>query len=75
MFNGSCVELKNIALNKVYQVKETDLSSIAGDNFCLKIKEIGGEVYHRVLAQDKQAFSSEEPSLEDGYICLVRGLA
>ena len=32
-------------------------------------------VYHRVLARDKQAFPSEEPSPEDGYMCLVRRLA
>jgi len=75
LFNGSCVKLKNIALNKVYHVKETDLSCIAGDKFSLKIKEIGGQVYHRILTRDEQAFLSEEPSLEDGYMCLVRGLA
>lgn len=75
LFNGSCAELKNIALNKVYQVKETDLAAIAGDNFSLKINEVRGTVYHRILARDKQAFPGEEPSLEDGYMCLVKGLA
>ncbi|MCK9312775.1 MAG: ATP-binding cassette domain-containing protein [Methanocorpusculum sp.] len=75
LFNGSCVKLKNIALNKVYQVKEADLAGIAGEKFSLKVNDKGGVVYHRVLTQDKQAFPSEEPSLEDGYMCLVRRLA
>jgi len=75
LFNGSCVELKNIALNKVYQVEEADLAGIAGEKFSLKINEIGGKVYHRILARDKQAFPSEDPSLEDGYMCLIKGFA
>lgn len=75
LFNGSCVELKNIALNKVYQVEEADLAGIAGEKFSLKINEIRGKVYHRILARDKQAFPSEEPSLEDGYMCLIKGFA
>jgi len=75
LFNGSCVELKNTALNNVYQIEEADLAGIAGEKFSLKINEIGGKVYHRILARDKQAFPSEEPSLEDGYMCLIKGFA
>lgn len=75
LFNGSCTELKNIALNKVYLVPETDLPAVAGQKFSLKVNEIEGKVCHRILTQDKQTFSGEEPSLEDGYMCLVKGLA
>lgn len=75
LFNGSCAELKNIARNKVYQVKETDLSDITGEKFSLKVNDKGGVVYHRLLARDKQTLPGEEPSLEDGYMCLVKGLA
>lgn len=75
LFNGSCAELKNIALNKVYHVKETDLAGIAGENFSLKVNETEGKVYHRILARDKQTFPCQEPSLEDGYMWLVKGMA
>lgn len=75
LFNGSCEELRNIAINKVYQVNEADSDSIAGEKFILKINEIEGKIYHRILAKENQDYQSEKPSLEDGYMCLVKGLA
>ncbi|PKM79676.1 MAG: ABC transporter [Firmicutes bacterium HGW-Firmicutes-13] len=75
LFNGSCEELKNIAINKVYQINEKDLNSIVGEKYILKVSEIEGEIYHRILAKENQDYQSEKPSLEDGYRCLVEGLA
>lgn len=75
LFNGSCEELRNIALNKVYQVNEVDSACITGEKFVLKINEREGRIYHRILAKENQVFQSEKPSLEDGYMCLVKGLA
>lgn len=75
LFYGSCEELRNIAIDKVYIVKSADSDSIDGDKFILKINELEGEIYHRVLARGKQDYQSEKPTLEDGYMCLVKGLA
>lgn len=75
LFNGSCEELRNIAINKVYLIKADDSGSMAGDKFILKINELDGQIYHRVLAREKQDYQSEKPTLEDGYMCLVKGLA
>lgn len=75
LFNGSCGELKRVALNKVYQVEENDLGDLVGERFSLKIYDKDGLIYYRVLTQKKQDLPSEEPSLEDGYMCLVKGLA
>lgn len=75
LFYGSCEELKNIAIDKVYIVRSADSDSIDGDKFILKINELEGEIYHRVLARGKQYYQSEKPTLEDGYMCLVKGLA
>ena len=75
LFNGSCEELRNIAINKVYQINEADSDSIAGEKFILKVSEIEGKIYHRILAKENQIYQSEKPSLEDGYMCLVKGLA
>jgi len=75
LFNGSCEELRNIALNKVYNINEADSDRITGEKFILKISEMEGKIYHRILAKEKQAYESEKPTLEDGYMCLVKGLA
>jgi ABC-2 type transport system ATP-binding protein len=76
LFQGSCQQLKQAAAQKVYQVKADDSVSISGEKFILKINEVDGEVYHRVLAKGKQKYPYEEnPTLEDGYMCLVKGIA
>ncbi|MEW6182463.1 MAG: ATP-binding cassette domain-containing protein [Bacillota bacterium] len=75
LFNGSCEELRNVAINKVYQINEADSDSIVGEKFTLKISEIEGKIYHRILVKENQDYQSEKPSLEDGYMCLVKGLA
>ncbi|UNC91049.1 ATP-binding cassette domain-containing protein [Candidatus Contubernalis alkaliaceticus] len=77
LFKGSCEELRNIAINKVYQINEAeaDANSIVGDKYKLKVNEIEGKIYHRILAKEKQDYQSEKPTLEDGYMCLVKGLA
>lgn len=75
LFNGSCEELRNIAVNKVYLIKADDSDIMAGDKFILKINQLEGKVYHRVLTREKQDYQSEKPTLEDGYMCLVKGLA
>jgi ABC-2 type transport system ATP-binding protein len=75
LFNGSCEELRNIAINKVYQINEADSDSIAGGKFILKVSEIEGKIYQRILAKEKQDYHSEKPTLEDGYMCLVKGIA
>lgn len=75
LFNGSCEELRNIAINKVYQINKADSDSIVGEKFILKVSEIEGKIYHRILAKENQDYQSEKPSLEDGYMCLVKGLA
>ncbi len=74
LFNGSCEELRNIAINKVYQISKADADSIVGEKFILKVSEIEGKIYHRILVKEKQDYQSEKPSLEDGYICLVKRL-
>ncbi len=75
LFNGSCEELRNVAVNKVYQINEADSDNISGEKFILKISEIEGKIYHRILTKENQDYISEKPTLEDGYICLVKGFA
>ena len=74
LFTGTCEELRNTATNKVYLIKDADADRIVGEKFLLKINEVEGKVFNRILTKEKQAFQSEQPSLEDGYMCLVKGL-
>lgn len=74
LFDGSCEELRNIALDKVYLVKEAEADIIVGEKFILKVSEIEGGIYHRILTKKRQNYQSEKPTLEDGYMYLVNGL-
>lgn len=73
LFNGSCAELRNIALNKVYLVNEADLSRVTGEKYILRISELEGEICYRVLTMETQDYPGGKPSLEDGYTCLIKG--
>lgn len=75
LFAGPCSELKKIAQNKVYLMHESETDSISGNNFILKKTETHNGVICRVLATESQKFESELPSLEDGYMCLIKGLS
>ena len=76
LFQGSCDQLKQAAAQKVYHVKTEDSDKIYGEKLILKINEVNREIYHRVLAKEKQNYPHEEnPTLEDGYMCLVKGIA
>ena len=75
LFDGSCEELRNVAIDKVYQINDADSDSIVGEKLILKTFEMEGRIYHRILAKDKQDYQNEKPSLEDGYMCLVKRLA
>lgn len=73
LFYGSCAELKNVAVDKVYLVNEADYNRITGEKFILKVNELEGMIYYRVLTREKQDYPGENPTLEDGYMCLVKG--
>jgi ABC-2 type transport system ATP-binding protein len=75
LFKGTCPELKKIALNKVYQIKQSDVDNILGDMYIFKKTETQNGVYCRVLASENQEIESEAPTLEDGYMCLIKGLS
>jgi ABC-2 type transport system ATP-binding protein len=74
LFQGSCDALRNIAKNKVYTISQVDYDRIVGDSFLLKISEIDGMKQYRILTRERQDFPDTAPSLEDGYMCLVKEL-
>jgi hypothetical protein len=59
----------------VYQIKQSDVDNILGDMYIFKKTETQNGVYCRVLASENQEIESEAPTLEDGYMCLIKGLS
>lgn len=72
LFDGPCGDLRNRALGKVYQVDESDYRHIAHEVHLLKVSERDGRTYYRILAREGLEFPSESPTLEDGYMYVVR---
>lgn len=75
LFNGTCTELKKAAEKKVYLVPQVDVPKLSGKFFVLKKLEKGNGVFCRVLSSENRNFQPEIPTLEDGYICLIKGIS
>lgn len=74
LFQGTCEELRRMAEGKVYQVDAAAAEGIAGPHFTLRISQVEGRTQHRILAREPQDHPSATPTLEDGYMCLIKGL-
>ncbi len=69
---GNCEEIKAIADGKVFEVKEG--TTINSNHFVEKTFERKGENYLRILSSKKEGFKSLEPNIEDGYMCILKGI-
>lgn len=72
--SGSSEDVKNIAADKVYFVPEYLVSNISEEHTVEKYFEKHGEKYARVLSREKLPFEKGEPTVEDGYICVVKNI-
>lgn len=70
VFSGTCSELQMLARNKVFIVPE-EYELPEGANI-LKSYTLDGRNYSRVLADASSLGDAVPPSLEDGYICLIK---
>ncbi len=72
---GTCEELTCYAKGKVFQCAGNALPELEENYFLEKQYEYGGEVCYRILSQENQReMQSVEPTLEDGYMCMIKGL-
>ncbi len=69
---GNCEEIKAIADGKVFEVKEG--TTINSNHFVEKTFERKGENYLRILSSKKEGFKILEPNIEDGYMCILKGI-
>lgn len=70
----SCQELSCIAANKVYELPEKDLSKLNANFYVEKIFDNSGENFARVISSKKLGFPLCTPNIEDGYLCLLKGI-
>ena len=56
--------------------KKNDESALSGKYFVSKQFEKEGEVYFRILLQEDapEGYEQLEPTIEDGYLMLIKGL-
>lgn len=71
---GNSSDVCNYALNKVYYIPANQEDNLVGNFFIEKREQKNGENMLRVLSDTKQCGSVLEPSIEDGYICRIKGL-
>ncbi len=71
----TCDELVEMAKGKVYACKKGMEQEIEGNYFIEKQYEENGEIYYRVLTgQSCSVLNPLSPSLEDGYMCVIKEL-
>lgn len=73
----TCEELRGVARGRVIACKKNDEEKFAGNYFIEKQFEKNGEIYYRVLLQDNKdsdGFEQMEPTIEDGYMAMIKGL-
>lgn len=72
--SGTCAEIAKIAEGKTYLVPQTEESSISGTYIVQKQLEDDQKPILKILADTHQEFKMTEPNVEDGYICVLKGM-
>ena len=71
LFNGDCEALAARAQGLVYQVPNRAIPQIKGEYYEAQVTQAGS----RVICREPQDFELLEPSLEDGYMAVMKGYA
>lgn len=70
--SGSCREIQDRAVGKTYILPKEDLKSFNGQYAVQSQFEEGGKIYCRILTAASCNGTPAEPTLEDGYICILK---
>ena len=71
LFNGDCEALAARAQGLVYSVPNRAIPQIKGEYYEAQVTQAGS----RVICREPQGFEMLEPSLEDGYMAVMKGYA
>lgn len=72
-FRGTVEELKDMAAGKVYKVPQKQLNHMQSEYFLIRMDNCA-EGNARLLSSEKLLFEEEEPTVEDGYLCVIKGI-
>lgn len=71
---GNYDDIRNIGAGKVFIVPKNELLSIKKPYFIQSQCEYNGKPMLRILSSDKIPYMEVAPSLDDGYMCVQKGL-
>ena len=66
--------IRKAAMKHVWHVSEKRQKELTSPYYILRREQIDGEAYLRVLSNEEQPGKSIQPTLEDGYINIIRGI-
>lgn len=70
--SGSLEEISSVANGKVFEVKQG--VKVDPNWYIEKIFSRDGEKFLRILSDKNQGYKSLKPTIEDGYICILKGI-
>ncbi len=73
--SGDSEEIRQIAKDKVYHVNPEKENELTGDYFVEKRYHVENQDMLRVLSKETQPGELVSPTIEDGYMCRVKGIA
>lgn len=73
--DGTCSDIRRIAQGKVFLVPETDEHIIQGEYVVQKRIEREDQVWLKILTNTPQQLETTTAEVEDGYICVLKGLS
>lgn len=74
LFNGACDDIVAAASNKVYNVPCDCANKISGSYHIQKKYQDGNVDMMKILSGTVQNFPHQKPTIEDGYICLLKNI-
>lgn len=72
--SGNCSEIAKYAEGKVYMVPANSGYMADSKSVIQKYFERDGKQFMRVISSENLDYEKEEPGIEDGYICLIKGI-
>lgn len=66
--------IRKAAMKHVWHVSEKKQKELTSPYYILRREQIDGEAYLRVLSNEEQPGKSIQPTLEDGYINIIKGI-
>lgn len=72
--SGSCSEIEQCAKDKVYYVPVNAAAGLSESVVIQKYFERDGQQLMRVLSSDSMNYEKVDANIEDGYICLLKGI-